>query len=128
MVFVGLDKNKPALRTEGLLPATTIMDIIKNQLMDGQPIDVAPSEQRGLTCMPPQESWMFGSRSRLSLTPESPRGCRDKTPYMKPTWVLAGNRSRPPSPYAASADDLMGFSSFTSTSFNQIQGKERRYL
>ena len=40
MVFVGLDKSKPALRTEGLLPANTIMDIIKTQLMDEQPIDV----------------------------------------------------------------------------------------
>ena len=32
MVFVGTDKNKPALRTEGLLPAETIIEIIENEL------------------------------------------------------------------------------------------------
>ena len=32
MVFVGTNKEKPALRTEGLLPAQTIMEIIKNEL------------------------------------------------------------------------------------------------
>jgi hypothetical protein len=32
MVFVGTDRNKPALRTEGLLPAHVIKDIIKNEL------------------------------------------------------------------------------------------------
>jgi hypothetical protein len=30
VVFVGLDKAKPALRTEGLLPAERIIDIINN--------------------------------------------------------------------------------------------------
>jgi thiol-disulfide isomerase/thioredoxin len=40
MVFVGLDRNKPALRTEGLLPADTIMDIIRTELMEEQAIDV----------------------------------------------------------------------------------------
>eukprot|EP00238_Polyblepharides_amylifera_P000816 CAMPEP_0196570618 /NCGR_PEP_ID=MMETSP1081-20130531/756_1 /TAXON_ID=36882 /ORGANISM="Pyramimonas amylifera, Strain CCMP720" /LENGTH=192 /DNA_ID=CAMNT_0041887159 /DNA_START=63 /DNA_END=641 /DNA_ORIENTATION=- len=30
IVFVGLDKSKPALRTEGLLPAETIISIIKD--------------------------------------------------------------------------------------------------
>jgi len=32
MVFVGTDNTKPALRTEGLLPAQTIMDIVNNEL------------------------------------------------------------------------------------------------
>ncbi|KAK9814013.1 hypothetical protein WJX73_009094 [Symbiochloris irregularis] len=32
MVFVGTDKSKPALRTEGLLPAETIISIIQNEL------------------------------------------------------------------------------------------------
>lgn len=32
LVFVGLDPAKPALRTEGLLPAATIKDIIQTQL------------------------------------------------------------------------------------------------
>lgn len=53
MVFVGLDKSKPALRTEGLLPATSIIQIIKEQLMNEQPIDVAPNEQMRPTCMLP---------------------------------------------------------------------------
>jgi hypothetical protein len=33
IVFVGLDKSKPALRTEGLLPAETIISIVKDQLL-----------------------------------------------------------------------------------------------
>jgi len=33
IVFVGLDKSKPALRTEGLLPAETIVSVIKDQLL-----------------------------------------------------------------------------------------------
>ena len=33
MVFVGTDPNKPALRTEGLLPAHIIKEIIENELM-----------------------------------------------------------------------------------------------
>ncbi|KAK9905834.1 hypothetical protein WJX75_007277 [Coccomyxa subellipsoidea] len=33
MVFVGTDPNKPALRTEGLLPANVIKEIIENELM-----------------------------------------------------------------------------------------------
>ena len=32
MVFVSMDKSKPALRTEGLLPAHVIKDIIQNEL------------------------------------------------------------------------------------------------
>ncbi|KAF6264260.1 thioredoxin-like protein [Scenedesmus sp. NREL 46B-D3] len=32
MIFIGMDNNKPALRTEGLLPAETIKNIIKNEL------------------------------------------------------------------------------------------------
>lgn len=32
LVFVGMDPNKPALRTEGLLPAATVKDIILNEL------------------------------------------------------------------------------------------------
>ena len=40
MVFVGLDRSKPALRTEGLLPADTIMDIVRTELMEEQAIDV----------------------------------------------------------------------------------------
>jgi hypothetical protein len=32
MVFVGMDKSKPALRTEGLLPAQTIREIVENEL------------------------------------------------------------------------------------------------
>ena len=32
MVFVGVDKEKPALRTEGLLPAETIIEIIQNEM------------------------------------------------------------------------------------------------
>lgn len=40
MVFIGMDKSKPALRTEGLLPASTIKDIIENQL---SAIEPAPS-------------------------------------------------------------------------------------
>lgn len=32
MVFVAVDKAKPALRTEGLLPAQTIKEIVLNEL------------------------------------------------------------------------------------------------
>jgi hypothetical protein len=32
MVFVGMDKSKPALRTEGLLPASVIKEIIEKEL------------------------------------------------------------------------------------------------
>ena len=32
MVFIGMDPSKPALRTEGMLNATVIKDIIANQL------------------------------------------------------------------------------------------------
>lgn len=32
MVFVAVDKTKPALRTEGLLPAQTIKEIVMNEL------------------------------------------------------------------------------------------------
>lgn len=33
LVFVGMDKNKPALRTEGLLPAEAIVDIVQRELL-----------------------------------------------------------------------------------------------
>ncbi|EIE23730.1 thioredoxin-like protein [Coccomyxa subellipsoidea C-169] len=33
MVFVGTDPNKPALRTEGLLPAHVIKEIVQNELL-----------------------------------------------------------------------------------------------
>ena len=33
MVFVGMDPSKPALRTEGLLPAQSIIEIIENELL-----------------------------------------------------------------------------------------------
>ena len=33
MVFVGVDPNKPALRTEGLLPAASIKEIIQSELL-----------------------------------------------------------------------------------------------
>jgi thioredoxin len=32
MIFIGTDNNKPALRTEGLLPAETIKNIIAKEL------------------------------------------------------------------------------------------------
>ncbi len=32
MVFVGMDKDKPALRTEGLLPAEVIKEIIEKEM------------------------------------------------------------------------------------------------
>ena len=37
MVFVGPDFNKPAIRTEGLLPAETIIKIINEELMTMTP-------------------------------------------------------------------------------------------
>ena len=33
MVFVGVDPSKPALRTEGLLPAASIKEIIETELL-----------------------------------------------------------------------------------------------
>lgn len=36
MVFVGTDPNKPALRTEGLLPAHIIKEIVQNELIGPQ--------------------------------------------------------------------------------------------
>lgn len=44
MVFVGVDKTRPALRTEGLMPALRIIDIIKTELLEERPIDVAAEE------------------------------------------------------------------------------------
>lgn len=38
LIFVGMDANKPALRTEGLLPAQAIIDIVEKDLM-------APTQQ-----------------------------------------------------------------------------------
>ena len=32
LVFVSMDKTKPALRTEGMLPAETLINIIENEL------------------------------------------------------------------------------------------------
>ena len=32
LIFVGMDTEKPALRTEGLLPAQSIIDIVTNEL------------------------------------------------------------------------------------------------
>lgn len=32
LVFVGMDPEKPALRTEGLLPAQSIIDIVNNEM------------------------------------------------------------------------------------------------
>eukprot|EP01025_Chloroclados_australasicus_P039770 TRINITY_DN4137_c0_g1_i3.p1 TRINITY_DN4137_c0_g1~~TRINITY_DN4137_c0_g1_i3.p1 ORF type:complete len:168 (-),score=14.43 TRINITY_DN4137_c0_g1_i3:103-606(-) len=37
MVFVGMDPNKPALRTEGLLPFQSISEIINNELLQPNP-------------------------------------------------------------------------------------------
>lgn len=33
MVFVGMDPTKPALRTEGLLPAQAIVEIVETELL-----------------------------------------------------------------------------------------------
>ncbi len=33
LIFVGMDATKPALRTEGLLPAQAIVDIVKQELL-----------------------------------------------------------------------------------------------
>lgn len=33
MVFVGMDPTKPALRTEGLLPAQAIIEIVETELL-----------------------------------------------------------------------------------------------
>lgn len=33
MIFIGMDPEKPALRTEGLLPAQSIKEIVLNELM-----------------------------------------------------------------------------------------------
>lgn len=40
MIFIGMDPEKPALRTEGLLPANSIKDIVQNELMS----PTAPAE------------------------------------------------------------------------------------
>nr|ABR23155.1 thioredoxin [Ulva fasciata] len=40
MIFIGMDPEKPALRTEGLLPANSIKDIVLNELME----PAAPAE------------------------------------------------------------------------------------
>ena len=36
LIFVSMDPNKPALRTEGLLPAEAIIDIVQKELLDTQ--------------------------------------------------------------------------------------------
>ena len=36
-IFIGLDPSKPALRTEGLLPADTIIDIVTKELLAAAP-------------------------------------------------------------------------------------------
>jgi thioredoxin len=33
LIFVGMDPQKPALRTEGLLPAQAIIDIVQKELL-----------------------------------------------------------------------------------------------
>lgn len=35
LIFVGMDASKPALRTEGLLPAQVIQEIVERDLMAG---------------------------------------------------------------------------------------------
>lgn len=37
LIFVGMDANKPALRTEGLLPAQVIQEIVERDLAEGVP-------------------------------------------------------------------------------------------
>jgi hypothetical protein len=32
LIFVGMNKDRPALRTEGLLPASVIQEIVENEL------------------------------------------------------------------------------------------------
>lgn len=46
LVFIGMDASKPALRTEGLLPAASIKDIILNELC------AAPSAQPAQPAQP----------------------------------------------------------------------------
>ena len=36
MIFVSMDASKPALRTEGLLPAATIIDIVMKELLPSE--------------------------------------------------------------------------------------------
>ncbi|DBB04354.1 hypothetical protein WJX77_004401 [Trebouxia sp. C0004] len=43
MVFVGMDPSKPALRTEGLLAAKAIKDIVENELSASAPAAPAPT-------------------------------------------------------------------------------------
>ncbi len=43
MVFIGMDPSKPALRTEGLLAAKAIKDIVANELSASAPAAPAPS-------------------------------------------------------------------------------------
>ncbi|DBA78117.1 TPA: hypothetical protein ACH3X2_008090 [Trebouxia sp. C0005] len=43
MVFVGMDPSKPALRTEGLLAAKAIKDIVQNELSAPAPAAPAPT-------------------------------------------------------------------------------------
>lgn len=43
MVFVGMDPSKPALRTEGLLAAKAIKDIVQNELSASAPAAPAPA-------------------------------------------------------------------------------------
>jgi len=43
MVFVGMDPSKPALRTEGLLAAKAIKDIVQNELSASAPAAPAPT-------------------------------------------------------------------------------------
>jgi thioredoxin-like negative regulator of GroEL len=45
MIFVGMNSEEPALRTEGLLPANTITDIVAK--MAAQPDQVSEAQQIG---------------------------------------------------------------------------------
>jgi hypothetical protein len=44
MVFVGMDPSKPALRTEGLLPAQSIIDIVEAELLAPAAEPAPPAE------------------------------------------------------------------------------------
>lgn len=46
MIFVGMDPTKPALRTEGLLPAETIIEIVQKELMAPTDDAAAPAAEQ----------------------------------------------------------------------------------
>lgn len=45
LVFIGMDAAKPALRTEGLLPAASIKEIILNELLAAPAMAPAAPQQ-----------------------------------------------------------------------------------